>query len=358
MFAVVALHCTRVFTLGASESAPLYYAVSTALKFATIGFFLVSGFLLHHDLERHTNSQLLHKRLRKVLLPWIFWCALYIASIALSDLTQNRGAALPGESLPAVLFAEAIRSLTATSLWFVPNLLAGLAVLLLFRRRLDSLAFGAALLAANLFYTANIYAQWIAPNHTRAVFAFVFYLWLGRFAAAHLPHFAPLVERIATTFLLALTLLAAAGAFAEARLLLHLHSVDPLNTLRLSNQLFSILAVLCLAKLGRRTWPRFVDVPRHIFGIYLSHALIVGLVLTAVRRLLELPAFAPIAASLTLRFAHWLAATSIAWTAGWLLARRIAATPALCWMQGLSRPSSIHVEPSGELPEGAALFIG
>jgi acyltransferase len=336
MFAVVAVHCTRVFTLSASDDSWAVYVAATVFKFATIGFFLVSGFLLEKGLATDRPLELLSKRMRKVFLPWLFWCVLFAIVLGLSDFAQHRTPFLPGVAVFRASIAEADRVLTSTALWFVPNILFSLSVLLVFRRYLQRLGFGAVLLAADLFYTVNIYAQWIPASHPRALFAFIFYLWLGYFAAIHLEGFKRTLGRVSSVALVCVTLLAASLSFAEARLLYHLHSSDPLNTLRLSNQIFSVLVVLCLCKVRRATWPRFVDVSRHTFGIYLSHALIVGIVLTTVRRLLELSAFAPIVSSVGLRVLLWGVATLIAWTAGFLISREMAATPSLCWLVGLS----------------------
>ncbi len=358
MFAVVALHCTRIFTLGAEENSNVAHLIATPFKFATIGFFLVSGFLLDKNLATCEPRRLVLRRLRKVFLPWLCWSSLFVVSIALSDCVQQRTPFLPGLSLVATISTEIARCLTGTALWFVPNLLFALALLLAFRRQLDRLLLGAAFFALNLFYTFNIYTQWLPAQHTRALFAFVFYLWLGHYAATHVDGLNRMLAAISSPVLVGMTVLAAALAFGETRLLYRLGSIDPLNTLRISNQLFSVLAVLCLAKLRRRAWPRFVDVPRHIFGIYLSHALIVGVVLTTMRRLLELPELAGYAHSLGLRAALWLAATGIAWTSGFLLSRRIAASPRLCWLQGLARPRFIRPPAHEPLPEGVALFIG
>ena len=336
MVAVVAVHCARVFTLSASQDSLAFYIATTLFKFGSVGFFVVSGFLLRSSLETRTASYILSRRFQKVFLPWLIWSLLYLMSLVLSDYTQHRAPFLPGFTLNEALISEGSKSLTTTSLWFVPNLFLSLGVLLLFRRYLTTVVFGAVLLAANLFYAANIYTQWVPPQHTRAAFGFIFYLWLGHYAATHLGAFNRLLTSLSARILLSLTLCAVVLSLAEARLLLHLHLLDPLNTLRLSNQLFSVLVVLCLCKLPRPTWPGFVDVPRHTFGIYLSHALIVAFILTVIRRMLELPAAAVIAHNLLPRILLWIAATTLAWTAGFLLSRSIAAQPSLCWLQGVS----------------------
>jgi surface polysaccharide O-acyltransferase-like enzyme len=358
MFAVVALHCTRVFTLGASEDSAVYYAAATLFKFATIGFFLVSGFLLQRNLQTCGSLELLRKRIRKVFVPWLFWGALFVAVLGASDFAQHRAPFGPGVSVAAGLVSEATRGLTTTALWFVPNLIVGLAVLLIFRRHLQSLWLGGALLLVNLFYTANIYSQWMPAGHTRALFAFIFYLWFGQSAGKHLQAFSRTLSNISSAHLVSLTLGAAVAAFCEGRLLLHLHATDPLNTLRFSNQIFSVLVVLCLCKLPTAIWPRFVDVPRHTFGIYLSHALIVGILLTLMRHLLESPRFAAVSSNVVLRIGLWGAATAVAWTTGFLLSRRIASTRSLCWMLGISPGALPERHNRYSLVDGVAHFIG
>ena len=266
--------------------------------------------------------------------------------LTISDLIQHRAPFLDDAPLGSALRSEVMRCLTGTALWFVPNLLFGLAILLIFRKHLESLVLGAALLALDLLYTANIYAQWFPAQHTRALFAFIFYLWLGHYAARHVAALNQLLSTLPGWLLLLLTVSAGALAFSETGLLHGLGSIDSLNTLRASNQIFSVLAVLSFAKVRRRLWPRAIDVGRHTFGIYLSHALIVSIVLTGARRLLELRSVAGYTHNQGVRLILWVAATSIAWTSGFLISRRIAASPNLSWMQGLARVPTTRLEGS------------
>jgi surface polysaccharide O-acyltransferase-like enzyme len=338
MVAVVCLHCTRAWTLTGPNDNRASYAAATLCKFGTIGFFLVSGFLLQESLAGRTSLSVLRRRIDKVALPWLAWFVFSLAVFFADDWLQHRSP--HGAAVGAAMRFELARLFTATSLWFVPNLFICLAVLLIFRRYLHRLALGAALLLVNLGYVVNIYRQWIPALHSEALFGFVFYLWLGHYAAIHRGAFARLLVRLRWPSLLAATTLMAFAAFGEARLLLETGKLDPLNTLRLSNQLFSILVVLCLAKLERATWPRFVDVPRHTFGIYLSHSLIVALVLTCARRLIDTQVGPTIAAHGWLRAGLWLVLTAMAWSAGWLCARVLAGHPAWQWLVGLGHGRS------------------
>ena len=334
MFAVVAMHCTVVFQLASPGDWIPAYLLCTVFKFGTIGFFLVSGFLLEDALRSRSSGWILSNRLRKVLLPWVTWFGVTLGLLTMADALRRHSPFAPGVSLGAAVSFEVTRCLMSTALWFVPNLLLSVAALLLFRKQLHRLWFGAILLGVNLFYSANIYAEWIPASHTRAFFGFVLYLWLGCLAATRRDALGGLLHRTRWGWLLGCTAGAAALSFWEARLLRQLGSADPLNTLRVSNQIFSILVVFCLCKLPWATWPRFVDVPRHVFGIYLSHAFLLAGALALVHRLCDRGVFGGMASSAGVRVVLWLVVTAAVWGTGLMLTRWIAGRASLCWMLG------------------------
>jgi fucose 4-O-acetylase-like acetyltransferase len=94
MFVVVALHCTRVFTLGSGPevNAGMHaeYLAATLFKFGTIGFFLVSGYLLERDLAVRNPWEILRKRFTKVFAPWFLWFRISVVLFALNDLALHR----------------------------------------------------------------------------------------------------------------------------------------------------------------------------------------------------------------------------------------------------------------------------
>jgi hypothetical protein len=53
--------------------------------------------------------------------------------------------------------------------------------------------------------------------------------------------------------------------------------------LRMSNQILSVLVVLLLLKVKRRSWPAFVDVRREMFGVYLVHSVVLFALLRGIR---------------------------------------------------------------------------
>jgi hypothetical protein len=144
--------------------------------------------------------------------------------------------------------------LFSTAYWFVPNLMIAVSVLLLCRRFLYDPRLGCALLGLSLFYGVNAYSQWIPiQNHSEAFLGFAFYLWLGAWTAKHFAAFMAWIARIPLLALLVLAVLTGLAAFGEAEVLT---DRGAMNTLRISNQIYSVLAVLAIFKARGGLWPR------------------------------------------------------------------------------------------------------
>ncbi len=268
MLAIIAVH-----TIGSSAivlhqqraSVPLQFAAQT-LKFGTIAFFLVAGFLFGERIDQYTSLQYYGRRLTIVLVPWAAWYLLYCS---LRTFHKQTSWLHPG----AQLWATISTILPDTVYWFVPNLLIALAILLLFRPLLKDIRIGIVFLLASVFYATNIYGGWLWTGHTKAVFGFVFYLWLGAWGAWHFAALDKWLSKISPGVLIGLALLTNLMAFGETRLLAFLHSADPMNSLRITNQIYSVVMVLVVMKIKRVVWPRFVDVRAHTFGLYLTHTI-------------------------------------------------------------------------------------
>ncbi len=278
MLAIVAIHSSAAFALSAKALGHLPQIAVFPWKFATINFFLISGFLLGGRIETCSPLHYLRRRMRKIVGPWLWWAFLFTIALFAREFSMH----VPASAF-AILEHSLVFCLTSTPFWFVPNMMVALTILLFFRSRLDSLRFGATLFAVSLFYAINIYTEWIPSGHTTAIFGFVFYLWLGAFTSRHYPAIYTRVARLRIEVLVAAVLLTGLAAFAEATLIQRVTSSDPLNSLRFTNQLFSIAVFLLVARFNRATWPRFVNVRLHTFGIYLAHSLILMILIKTVR---------------------------------------------------------------------------
>ncbi len=283
MAAIIAMHTLESYPSAmrlVARPDPLFYLVQS-LKFGTIGFFLVSGFLFGERIDQYSPLLYFRRRLRNVFAPWVIWFSLFAALRLVADCLHGR---ITGFGLTQTL-TVCKSCLLDTAFWFVPNLLIALALLLVCRRYLKSAWTGLVLLLASLFYGVNIYGHWIPVLHTQAAFGFVFYLWLGAWSAWHFRALQERLARVPASVMAGLILLTLGLAMAESKLLLGLGSIDPLNTLRITNQAYSVVVVLAIVRLKRAVWPRFVDVREHTFGLYLTHTAGVALVCFALKQI-------------------------------------------------------------------------
>jgi len=353
MLSIVAVHSTGVFWLTKLGS-DFGDAIVTPFKFGTIGFFLISGFLLGERVDRRNPVDYFLRRLKRVFVPWLFWSIMMCAVLVI------KGPA--GHGPEYANWSEVLHSVNSnlrftlfrTAFWFVPNLLLCIAVLLAFRRHIYSLKLGFVLLALNLVYVVNIYMLWFPSLHSQALFGFVFYLWLGSYAAQNFERISNVLNRIPAAAFVAASLITAVAAFGESHLLAGLKSPDALNTLRLSNQLFSIFIVLMIFKFTRASWPRFIDVRQHTFGLYLSHAIVLLLLMHLLRHaplLTPSSVFAGDVEGVLL----WIAVSVLAYICCLLVTIWLASQPSLQWMVGLA-PQDLPRQPDLDITDARGLL--
>jgi peptidoglycan/LPS O-acetylase OafA/YrhL len=271
MLGVVALHAVESFGLFVPAKAMLGLPVTCFFKFGTIGFFLISGFLLGERVDTVAALPYLARRLKTLLIPWGFWFSICVAYFVVADMLHHRSALTSTAVWFQVVVSHASAILFESSFWFVPNLAFGLCVLLAFRRYLYQLWFGLVLLAISFVYAANIYGRWFSSAHTTALLGFVSFLWLGSFAARNFTQFSGFMEKVRIQVVIALCVLGFLASVGEAYLLSSLYPADSVNSLRLSNQVFSVFIALLVFKVKTPSWPAFVNVRQSTFGLYLIH---------------------------------------------------------------------------------------
>jgi len=249
--------------------------ISQPLKFGTICFFTISGFLLGKQLKSTQQAFTYYKkRLTAVGIPFLIaFLLFYTKSIGIYGVILGRfdKSIL---SLPR-LVDQFWHILFATSYWFIFVFLLSLALMLFGWRILGLRAIATLSFFATLFYAVNVYTNWIEPRHTFAFPAFVFYLCLG----VWLSKYDDQIKRVQSFsigwlgFLLITTFLVAAS---ESTLLWKLDSIDPRNTLRLSNQIFSLVVFLCLLRVNFLYKLPLINPRAESFGIYLYHLFFVS----------------------------------------------------------------------------------
>ena len=356
MAAIIGVHAVGAYSavVQLPSVPPSLFFIEQTLKFGTIGFFLVAGFLFGERIDTHSPLEYFKRRLRNVFVPWLFWFSLFCMLMLGADVVHAR---LIVPIMPHVLI-RCTECLVGTAFWFVPNLLFALALLLLFRRLLHDVRMGFVFLLASLFYGVNIYGEWIPVAHTQAIFGFVFYLWLGAWCAWHFPALEKRLARLSASVMLGLILLTLALALAESKLLYALGSIAPMDTLRISNQIYSVVMVLGIVKVKHTLWPRFVDVRKHTFGLYLTH--IFGLALVGAALKVILPYCAPLSRWRESTEGLLLMLVMFCLTyAGCLLAvRALLSNPSLRWVVGLPAQSVARIEHTEERKFGEACEAG
>ncbi len=246
-------------------------------KFGTICFFLLSGFLIGEKFTDYSPVQYLKRRLDNTFIPWIVWTTVFLLVLLIDDaviiMKFDHGVIHP--DVYDKIWSQVSLVYLFSSFWFIPNFLICIMLLLIFKKWLYKNWLGAIFLLFTLAYAVNIYFNWIEPRHSTAVFGFVFFLWLG---AKFNRHLGTLEKWVASTpYILWIVLCIATYIFSiwEAGELRALHSVDPFNTLRFSNILYSLSCFFLLLRIREF---RFISIlkPRETtYGIYLLQFIIV-----------------------------------------------------------------------------------
>ena len=293
MLAIVALHSFLIYDLQArSVGFRPSFTLECGLqvfKFATIGFFLISGFLMGERLPQYGALKYFKRRLQNVGTPWLFWFSICVVTTVLrTTMVQGYGwRALTGQSWG--LLNQVYLALNYTAFWFVPNLLLALACLLILRRWIDSLWVGVLFGSFTALYCVNIYQGWFQSRHTSALLGFVFFLWLGAWASRHYQKFKAWLETVPASVLITGVLVTFALSLWEAHILLPKcpEPLDEFNTLRPSNILFSVAVTLAVMRIPRRSWPKFINPEASTYGIYLAHSLMISII-SGARRFMHL----------------------------------------------------------------------
>ena len=255
-------------------------------KFGTIGFFIISGFLVGDRLPASNPLSYLRRRASRLLPAWALWWGLDTLDHTKRTLLHQYRAGLGATAIFDTVRVAAFWVLTVTPVWFVPNLLVALTCVVMLRRWINDMRLGAFFLSLSIFYAVNVHARWIPTRHTEALFGFVFYLWLGAWCAQRKDRVLSWVQARSGGWLAFWTSAAAGVSLVESHVLQAMNNSDFSNVLRFSNQIYSVLIVILLVRIQRRTWPAFVNVAQTTYGIYHTHEIFLGFVGFVVTRIM------------------------------------------------------------------------
>ena len=247
------------------------------VKFGTINFFLLAGFLIGDNFSKTTALGYLQKRINNTFLPWFFWSLVFLAVIVTGNVITaykfNNGHM--DTDYASQFWGRVKMVYLYTNYWFIPNFLICISILLIFRHKLYSYYLGGILLVFTLFYTANIYAEWIEPRHSTAILGFVFFLWLGAQLNKYLSAIESFLSKTPAYLWAILVIFTMAAGVKEELLLRSIHSVDQYNSLRLTNILYSLAFFFFLLKIKRFNLINKLKPRETTYGIYLIHYIIV-----------------------------------------------------------------------------------
>jgi surface polysaccharide O-acyltransferase-like enzyme len=246
-----------------------FIALIQFTKFGTITFFLLAGFLIGEKFADYSPAQYLKRRISTTFGPWLFWTLIYILAAVITLRIKQRIYNDNEFNLPNILSIIKTTYLY-TSYWFIINFLISITILLIFRRYLYSWYLGGTLLAFTLFYVVDIHYEWIDPRHTTAILGFVFFLWMGAQLRKHWQYIGRGIEKVSFLTLFILVTLTFGLSLYEITSL-HGTSIDPFNTLRVSNILFSLVFFAMLLKIKNFKFINYLKPRQTTYGIYLIH---------------------------------------------------------------------------------------
>jgi len=277
MLAIVFIHSAGAFTKYEAVSTTQISLLLQPFKFGTIGFFLISGFLVGDRLPDSDRISYLRRRANRLIPAWLVWFGLTVAFNTYRSIVKLHAATISAGILLSTSYGVGVRCLTETALWFIPNFMLALTCIVILRRWLNDLRLGAVLLAVNLFYGVNVYTRWLPSRHTEALFAFVFYLWLGAWCSLRKDRILSWAAGQSLWRLIFWACVAAGIAVVETFILKAHNSPDEYNSLRFGNQIYSVLIVILLLRIKRRSWPAFINVAETTYGVYLIHGMVITL---------------------------------------------------------------------------------
>ncbi len=259
------------------------------MRFGTLHFFIVAGFLIGKTLKDGSAVSYFRRRLTTIAYPFLIAFGLYYLKSIGFNIAKGKFSSLV--DLSSFAIDKFVISLLDTPYWFIPTYFFSLAILLVCRPYLTRAWFGWLLVGVNLLYAVNVYTGWLAARHNYALFGFVFYLWLG-YIIGTTDAVLKSKSLLSTKALAGLTIILFCCALFEIYVLFDARAGDPVNSLRLSNQLFAIALFFLLTRVNYLHKLPFLHPRTESFGIYLYHMFFVILLGRAIDLVPQMRVFA------------------------------------------------------------------
>ncbi len=244
-------------------------------KLGSITFFLISGYFLNKKVYTLSMTGYLKYRLNTIIIPWVIFLSLLLIIQVLHVFSFQQ--ILTGNIVQILKYS--LQSLNGfifhAAYWYIPVSILSALVLILFKKHINKVWFGFVLLSLTLFYSINLYYNWVSALHTKAFLGYVFFLWLGIQLNQHTEKFKTILDSLSWKVLIPGFLLAFTLACFEAETLRNHYSADPFSSLRISNCFLCLLFFLVILKSNRLTFFKHLNPRKNVFGIYLVHCIII-----------------------------------------------------------------------------------
>ncbi len=180
MISIVWVHTECLYGKASGLTIYIQPVLLQLMKFGTIGFFLISGFLLGEGMTRTNPGRYFYRRLKAVLVPWMVWGFVWFVVAFSCHLIVANPLELLRSSLRVVVGQYFRMVFTQSVYWFVPNFFVCLALVLGLYRRVPDYVQGAVYLTISLFYGVNVYLG------SHSVAAYVGVVWICVLSVARL----------------------------------------------------------------------------------------------------------------------------------------------------------------------------
>ncbi|MFC3561738.1 acyltransferase [Pedobacter jamesrossensis] len=268
----------------------LYICLIQISKFGTIAFFVLAGFLLGDKFTSYSSWQYFKRRLSSTFMPWLIWSLVLLVAILAQRYIALHKSGDEFHFVPELISKIELVYLY-TNYWFIINFMFCIAILLCFKKYLYSFWLGFSLLVFSLIYSINVYFEWFIPSHTIAIFGFIFYLWLGAICNHYWNQLEQFFRKTNILIFVCLFLITFIWAVFDIARLMNARSVDPYNTLRLSNIFYSLATLALLLKIRNFNFTKIIKPRQTTFGIYLIHYIFVVSLLPEIFRPFHLVPF-------------------------------------------------------------------
>ncbi len=253
-----------------------YIPFKQLFKFAVICFFMISGYLLGDKIQTSNSVVYFKNRFGSTVKPYLIAFLPFLGIMVIKAYVFNHVITDTNSFASLVKYC-----MFQTLFWYLPNYLICLFIILLFKPYLNSIYLGLGLLLITLVYMVlNVYTITYADQHTKAMFGFVFYLWLGAYIRHN--NLVYDIRKIPSGILIAIT----AALFVLSSLesyWLYLNKLSYFHILRIFNQLYSVSMFVLLVNLCRSKINFGPFNPRkETFGIYLYHSFFIYFIIPKV----------------------------------------------------------------------------